>query len=150
MVYSLGMNAVVQGMVVMYTGGNLEKERYHIQRLGTFTKTGHGYNMTLGGDGVFGFEFSEETKRLYGGSRPRDVRRSSRAGSAETATRVILDRDWCSCQDLIPAAFMPGLTGQLYRQFALVIAATAFISAINAVTLKNDAKRVMAATADPG
>src|SRR5580700_11259473 len=26
----------------------------------------------------------------------------------------------------IPAAFMPGLTGQLYRQFALVIAATAF------------------------
>ena len=36
----------------------------------------------------------------------------------------------------IPAAFLPGLTGQIYRQFALVIAATAFISAINAVTLK--------------
>src|ERR1700723_1186575 len=36
----------------------------------------------------------------------------------------------------IPAAFNPGLTGQLYRQFALVIAATAFISAINAMTLK--------------
>ena len=36
----------------------------------------------------------------------------------------------------IPAAFVPGLTGQLYRQFALVIAATAFISAINALTLK--------------
>ena len=36
----------------------------------------------------------------------------------------------------IPAAFLPGLTGQLYRQFALVIAATAAISAINAVTLK--------------
>ncbi|ADH91631.1 transporter, hydrophobe/amphiphile efflux-1 (HAE1) family [Ancylobacter novellus DSM 506] len=36
----------------------------------------------------------------------------------------------------IPAAFMPGLTGQLYQQFALVIAATAFISAINAMTLK--------------
>ena len=36
----------------------------------------------------------------------------------------------------IPAAFLPGLTGQLYRQFALVIAATAFISAINALTLK--------------
>jgi hydrophobic/amphiphilic exporter-1 (mainly G- bacteria), HAE1 family len=36
----------------------------------------------------------------------------------------------------LPAAFIPGLTGQLYRQFALVIAATAFISAINAVTLK--------------
>src|SRR5271166_6718092 len=36
----------------------------------------------------------------------------------------------------IPAAFVPGLTGQIYRQFALVIAATAFISAVNAMTLK--------------
>lgn len=36
----------------------------------------------------------------------------------------------------VPAAFLPGLTGQLYQQFALVIAATALISAINAVTLK--------------
>ena len=36
----------------------------------------------------------------------------------------------------LPAAFLPGLTGQLYRQFALVIAATALISAINAMTLK--------------
>ena len=35
----------------------------------------------------------------------------------------------------LPAAFMPGITGQLFRQFALVIAATAVISAINAVTL---------------
>ena len=32
----------------------------------------------------------------------------------------------------LPAAFMPGITGQLYRQFALVIAATAVISAVNA------------------
>ena len=36
----------------------------------------------------------------------------------------------------IPAAFLPGLTGQMYSQFALVIAATAIISAINAATLK--------------
>ncbi|HEY3325167.1 MAG TPA: multidrug efflux RND transporter permease subunit [Planctomycetota bacterium] len=36
----------------------------------------------------------------------------------------------------IPAAFLSGITGQLYRQFALTIAATALISAINAVTLK--------------
>ena len=36
----------------------------------------------------------------------------------------------------IPAAFLAGFTGQLYRQFALVIAATAFISAVNAMTLK--------------
>ncbi|HKD75948.1 MAG TPA: efflux RND transporter permease subunit, partial [Ktedonobacterales bacterium] len=36
----------------------------------------------------------------------------------------------------IPSAFLPGLTGQMYAQFALVIAATAIISAINAATLK--------------
>ena len=36
----------------------------------------------------------------------------------------------------VPAAFLPGLSGQMYRQFALVIAATAVISAINAMTLK--------------
>jgi HAE1 family hydrophobic/amphiphilic exporter-1 len=36
----------------------------------------------------------------------------------------------------LPAAFLPGLTGQIYSQFALVIAATALISAINAATLK--------------
>jgi hydrophobic/amphiphilic exporter-1 (mainly G- bacteria), HAE1 family len=35
----------------------------------------------------------------------------------------------------IPAAFVPGLTGKMFAQFALVIAATAFISAINAATL---------------
>ncbi len=36
----------------------------------------------------------------------------------------------------LPAAFMPGISGQLFRQFALVIAATAVISALNALTLK--------------
>jgi HAE1 family hydrophobic/amphiphilic exporter-1 len=36
----------------------------------------------------------------------------------------------------LPAAFLPGLTGQIFRQFALVIASTAIISAINALTLK--------------
>ena len=36
----------------------------------------------------------------------------------------------------IPAAFLPGLTGKMFAQFALVIAATAFISAVNAATLK--------------
>ena len=36
----------------------------------------------------------------------------------------------------IPSTFLGGITGQLYQQFALTIAATAIISAINAVTLK--------------
>ncbi len=36
----------------------------------------------------------------------------------------------------LPAAFIPGLTGQMFAQFALVIAATALLSAVNAATLK--------------
>src|SRR5262245_30885828 len=36
----------------------------------------------------------------------------------------------------VPASFLPGLTGRMYSQFALVIAATALLSAINAATLK--------------
>ena len=36
----------------------------------------------------------------------------------------------------LPASFLAGTTGRLYRQFALTIAATAVISAINAMTLK--------------
>jgi HAE1 family hydrophobic/amphiphilic exporter-1 len=35
----------------------------------------------------------------------------------------------------LPAAFLPGLTGQLYAQFALLIAATALLSALIAITL---------------
>jgi HAE1 family hydrophobic/amphiphilic exporter-1 len=36
----------------------------------------------------------------------------------------------------LPAAFVPGLTGNMFAQFALVIAVTALISAVNAATLK--------------
>ncbi|CAN5897862.1 multidrug efflux RND transporter permease subunit [soil metagenome] len=36
----------------------------------------------------------------------------------------------------LPAAFLRGTTGQMYQQFALTIAATAALSAINALTLK--------------
>ncbi|HRU07662.1 MAG TPA: efflux RND transporter permease subunit, partial [Candidatus Brocadiia bacterium] len=36
----------------------------------------------------------------------------------------------------LPTAFLPGIAGQLYRQFALTIAATTAISALNALTLK--------------
>lgn len=35
----------------------------------------------------------------------------------------------------IPAAFMPGLTGQFFKQFALTIACSAIISAMNALTM---------------
>src|SRR5271170_3242043 len=36
----------------------------------------------------------------------------------------------------LPASFLPGITGQMFRQFALVITAAAIISALNALTLK--------------
>src|SRR5262249_15132334 len=36
----------------------------------------------------------------------------------------------------LPTSFLGGITGQLYRQFALTIAVTAAISAVNALTLK--------------
>ena len=35
----------------------------------------------------------------------------------------------------LPSAFIPGITGQFYRQFALTIAASMLISAINAMTM---------------
>src|SRR6202007_3473823 len=36
---------------------------------------------------------------------------------------------------VLPSCFVPGLTGQFYRQFALPIAASVIISAVNALTL---------------
>jgi hydrophobic/amphiphilic exporter-1 (mainly G- bacteria), HAE1 family len=50
----------------------------------------------------------------------------------------------------LPAAFMPGITGQMYKQFALVIAATALISAINAATLKPTQCALWLRPAKPG
>jgi len=50
----------------------------------------------------------------------------------------------------LPPAFMPGIVGQMYRQFALVIAATALISAVNAVTLKPTQCALWLRPVDPG
>ena len=35
----------------------------------------------------------------------------------------------------VPATFLPGITGQMYQQFALVLASSTALSAINALTL---------------
>ena len=50
----------------------------------------------------------------------------------------------------LPAAFLPGMTGRIYAQFALVIAATALISAINAATLKPTVRSVAPRSAESG
>ena len=39
------------------------------------------------------------------------------------------------CAVFVPIAFIPGLTGQFYRQFALTIAISTVISAFNSLTL---------------
>ena len=49
----------------------------------------------------------------------------------------------------IPAGFMPGITGQMYAQFALVIASTALISAIGALTLSPTQCAVFLKPPDP-
>jgi hydrophobic/amphiphilic exporter-1 (mainly G- bacteria), HAE1 family len=46
----------------------------------------------------------------------------------------------------LPSAFVPGLSGQMFAQFALVIAVTALISAVNAATLKAHPMRAVAAS----
>ena len=42
---------------------------------------------------------------------------------------------WCWCAVFVPLAFISGLTGQFYRQFALTIAMSTVISAVNSLTL---------------
>ena len=42
----------------------------------------------------------------------------------------------------IPTAFIPGLTGQFFRQFALTIAVAAFFSATNALTMAPTGRRL--------
>jgi HAE1 family hydrophobic/amphiphilic exporter-1 len=49
----------------------------------------------------------------------------------------------------IPAGFMPGITGQMYSQFALVIASTALISAISALTLSPTQCSIVLKLPDP-
>ena len=40
-----------------------EYEKYYIKELNTFYKNGHGYNLTLGGEGTDGWEHTEEAKQ---------------------------------------------------------------------------------------
>ena len=63
---------------------------------------------------------------------------SSRDAALRTMTEVsgpVIATSLVLMAVFIPAAFLPGLTGQLYRQFALTIAATTVFSTLNALTL---------------
>jgi HAE1 family hydrophobic/amphiphilic exporter-1 len=66
------------------------------------------------------------------GLRPRDAA----VKAMEELTGPVFGITLALVSVFLPAAFLPGITGQIFRQFALVIAATSVISAINALTLK--------------
>src|SRR5262249_41250455 len=50
----------------------------------------------------------------------------------------------------LPSCFLPALTGQFYRQFALTIAASVIISAVNAMTLTPSRAVSIFKTEEPG
>src|SRR5262245_8790884 len=63
-----------------------------------------------------------------------DARPAAHAAMAEV-TRPIISIMLVLCSVFIPVAFLTGLTGQFYRQFAITIAASTVISTINSLTL---------------
>src|SRR5262249_48778244 len=50
----------------------------------------------------------------------------------------------------IPVAFLGGISGQIYRQFALTIAASVLLSAVNALSLSPALSALILKPADPG
>ncbi|MBX3731121.1 MAG: efflux RND transporter permease subunit [Verrucomicrobiae bacterium] len=72
------------------------------------------------------------TQQIEAGQRPREAS----IAALRELLGPILGVTLVLMSVFLPPAFLPGITGQMYRQFALVMAATALISAINAATLK--------------
>jgi hydrophobe/amphiphile efflux-1 (HAE1) family protein len=70
-------------------------------------------------------------RNIEGGLAPREatIRAMTEVTSPIIAITLVL------CAVFVPIAFIPGLTGQFYRQFALTIAFSTIISAFNSLTL---------------
>ena len=79
------------------------------------------------------------------GMSPRDAAHATmdEVGTALVAIALVL------VAVFVPTAFIPGISGQFYRQFALTIAVSTVISAFNSLTLVAGAGRVPAETAQP-
>jgi multidrug efflux pump len=74
----------------------------------------------------------ENVERLMSqGLSPRDASRKA----MEEVTGPVIAIALVLCAVFIPTAFMAGISGQFYRQFALTIAASTVISAFNSLTL---------------
>ena len=70
-------------------------------------------------------------RKIEGGLAPRQA---AHAAMSEV-TRPIISIMLVLCSVFLPVAFVPGLTGQFYRQFAITIAASTVISTFNSLTL---------------
>jgi HAE1 family hydrophobic/amphiphilic exporter-1 len=70
-------------------------------------------------------------RNIAQGMSPRDAAHETmdEVGTAVLAIALVLSAVF------IPTAFLPGISGQFYRQFALTIAASTIISAVNSLTL---------------
>jgi HAE1 family hydrophobic/amphiphilic exporter-1 len=68
---------------------------------------------------------------MEGGMKAKDaaIKAMSEVSGPVVATTLVL------LAVFVPAAFLPGITGQMYRQFALTIAISTIFSSINALTL---------------
>jgi multidrug efflux pump len=74
----------------------------------------------------------ENVERLMAmGLSPRDASRKA----MEEVTGPVIAIALVLCAVFVPTAFMAGISGQFYRQFALTIAASTIISAFNSLTL---------------
>ena len=70
-------------------------------------------------------------RNIRDGMSPRDAAHETmdEVGTADIAIAIVLSAVF------IPTAFLPGISGQFYRQFALTIAVATVLSAINSLTL---------------
>ncbi len=61
--------------------------------------------------------------------------REATIGAMQEITPAIIAITLVLCSVFLPSALIPGISGQFYRQFALTIAASMIISAVNAMTM---------------
>ncbi len=80
-----------------------------------------------------------------GGMAPRAaaIHAMEEVGGAVIATTLVL------LAVFVPTAFMPGITGRLFKQFALTISAATLISSLNALTLSPALAALLLRPADP-
>jgi HAE1 family hydrophobic/amphiphilic exporter-1 len=71
------------------------------------------------------------------------IKAMEEVGGAVIATTLVL------LAVFVPTAFMPGITGRLFKQFALTISAATIISSINALTLSPALAALLLRSADP-